>query len=458
MQLQQKKPCCRLIRRRRRSSVCAAGIPTMTMTMSILLVIVGFWSPEFTATAAAAATKPSGFSRNQKIAPQPTTILSPIPNLASSWAASEIQSTTIAIPFLFGVEDDANHSHNELDSTSTTTDPTTTTLTAKTNAVVVIFKTTGASSSTVIHERGVHARWSSSTRSSSSNTPPRRRQGFGGIPLAATDPRQPQQRWTLLGDSAVWCSMTGFAPDVDYLTRLLQHSAERHRVWYDSSSSCSHGGAALSTTPPLPLVHRFAKVLRDAGQWQGGGRPYGIQALIIGLDRSSRSSSSSSSRGGSSQHNKDATSSFSNNASNDLQLYTLDPSGGFRHWAGQRGTAIGRHAASIRTFLSHHSPRTNSTNTPQQRDEDCFLSSRNASQAIRRGLQACLQQEHASSTTTSNDGYDGWILWPDETSGELCVVRIDSAFLDDVRTSIVQEFNDDDDNNNKSVETGEIAS
>ena len=104
-------------------------------------------------------------------------------------------------------------------------------------------------------------------------------------------------------------TFTGFTPDVHHLSLRLAKSYSNHLHLY--------GGMPMRTDK---VAQSLADVVRSAAS--GEGRPYGVQALVVG-DRP---------------------------RSQQLQLYTIDPAGGCTHWSGG-GTAIGKDAELVRKCL-----------------------------------------------------------------------------------------------------------
>ena len=110
-------------------------------------------------------------------------------------------------------------------------------------------------------------------------------------------------------------AMTGFASDVNHLVRYVANAISEHEYLY--------GGE-------VPSVHSIvrstlASYVRDATT-HGGSRPYGIQGLMVGHDRE-------------------------NSKSAKLEMFTVDPSGIFRHCVGGVA-AIGKDAETVRSSMS----------------------------------------------------------------------------------------------------------
>jgi 20S proteasome alpha/beta subunit len=185
-------------------------------------------------------------------------------------------------------------------------------------------------------------------------------------------------RWMLVSDGGL-CAMTGLAADVDFLSRSLQKQMDWQRVVYE--------GSFVGTA--RQLVRHLSEMLQRATE-SYGGRPFGVQALVVGQS--------------STEHM--------------LQLYTVDPSGGFRHWG--TGTAIGRGASLVRKqlygILSEHG-------TPHPA---------NAADALQVALKASFLTMKETNTNVDNDSYQALLVWTDDRD-RVCVGAIDD---DDVRKCI----------------------
>ena len=112
-----------------------------------------------------------------------------------------------------------------------------------------------------------------------------------------------------VGTPPLLAAFTGFTPDVHHLSLRLAKTYSSHLHLY--------GGIPMRTDR---AAQNLADVVRSAAS--GEGRPYGVQALVVG-DRP---------------------------RSQQLQLYTIDPAGGCTHWSGG-GTAIGKDAELVRKCL-----------------------------------------------------------------------------------------------------------
>jgi 20S proteasome alpha/beta subunit len=126
--------------------------------------------------------------------------------------------------------------------------------------------------------------------------------------------------------SGLLMAATGFAPDADYILNVAAGRIFSRISIYDTPSSLSK--SSTKSVDPHRLVREdLAPMMMDATM-SGGGRPFGVQLLVVGQSTLSRQSS------------------------NDcpLEIYTIDPSGGWRSCIGS-GTAVGRGAEKVRVLL-----------------------------------------------------------------------------------------------------------
>jgi 20S proteasome alpha/beta subunit len=131
--------------------------------------------------------------------------------------------------------------------------------------------------------------------------------------------------------------MTGFAPDVNHLLRSFANTALQYEY---IMSSCGGGSSTDSDllqqepTKTIPVrklvIQGISKELRNAAL-SNNGRPYGVQALMVGRKPS-------------------------------LEIYTVDSIGGWTHWGGG-ATAIGRNNQKIRIHLAAELQKRNNNNT-----------------------------------------------------------------------------------------------
>ena len=112
------------------------------------------------------------------------------------------------------------------------------------------------------------------------------------------------------GISPLLVAFTGFTPDVHHLTLRAAKDYSDHLRLY--------GGMPMRTDK---VATNLAGVVRSEAS-SDGGRPFGVQALVVG-DRP---------------------------RSKQLQLYTIDPAGGCTHWSGG-ATVIGKDAELVRKCL-----------------------------------------------------------------------------------------------------------
>jgi len=132
---------------------------------------------------------------------------------------------------------------------------------------------------------------------------------------------------------------TGFSPDVDHILNVAAGRVFSRISVYDApsfiSSSSSSSTSGKSVDPHRLVREDLSSMMIDAAMSEGA-RPLGIQLLVIGQ-------SALSSKG----------------SNNSLEIYTIDPSGGFRSCIG-RGSAIGRGAQRVCSSLMKEEKRSNS--------------------------------------------------------------------------------------------------
>lgn len=132
----------------------------------------------------------------------------------------------------------------------------------------------------------------------------------------------------LHAQSGLLIAATGFSPDVDHILNVAAGRVFSRISVYDAPSfiSSSSSTSGKSVDPHRLVREDLSSMMIDAAMSEGA-RPLGIQLLVIGQ-------SSLSSKG----------------SNNSLEIYTIDPSGGFRSCIG-RGTAIGRGAQRVCSSL-----------------------------------------------------------------------------------------------------------
>jgi len=198
-----------------------------------------------------------------------------------------------------------------------------------------------------------------------------------GLKLSRLDDTAPAafNRWTQLGGSSM-CAMTGFASDVQHLTGVTLNQVESHQALY------SHAMSVES------IVRQLALVVQRAARSQGG-RPFGVQALIVGLDVKGK-----------------------------FQLYTVDPTGGWLHYGGG-ATAVGRGAQDVRALLYTALKSAAST-----RDDD-------SSEALRVAISSLIGK--SLKDDDKNEDYssklEALLVWKSET-GSCCVSKIGDTEID----------------------------
>jgi hypothetical protein len=151
-------------------------------------------------------------------------------------------------------------------------------------------------------------------------------------------PFLPAQLRILHAPSGLIVAATGFAPDIDHILhvaagRVLSRSSIFDDDGGGALSSYSRGGKK-SVDPHRLLREDLSSLMIDATM-SDGGRPWGVQLLVIGQSALSTTATAHS--------------------SSTLEMYTLDPSGGWRSYCDSSsrssGTAIGRGAERVRSCL-----------------------------------------------------------------------------------------------------------
>ena len=142
----------------------------------------------------------------------------------------------------------------------------------------------------------------------------------------------------LHAQSGLLIAATGFSPDVDHILNVAAGRVFSRISVYDAPSFISSSSTSGKSVDPHRLVREdLSSMMIDAAMSEGA-RPLGIQLLVIG---------------------QSALSSKASN--NSLEIYTIDPSGGFRSCIG-RGSAIGRGAQRVCSSLIMKEEKLNNNN------------------------------------------------------------------------------------------------
>jgi len=132
--------------------------------------------------------------------------------------------------------------------------------------------------------------------------------------------------------SGLLVAATGFAPDADHVLGVAAGRVLSRISVFDAAA----GGRSVD---PHRLVREDLSAMMIDAAMSDGGRPLGLQLLVVGT--SALSSSSRRRRSTTTEEEDELLS---------LELYTVDPSGGWRSCAGS-GTAVGRGAKGVRSSL-----------------------------------------------------------------------------------------------------------
>lgn len=349
-------------------------------------------------------------------------LLAPMENFQSSWVASSIQGTTLAVPFQWHNNDSNSNSNNDTESSKDDT--------KELDAVVVVLRYTATATAGDPRRRRLSAesRADDNDENGEMVTLTRTMGGLRILPSERSVRTGGPSRWTMLGPTA-FVAMTGLVADVDHLTRILLYQVNHvHRSTHDGSTMGTHVPLL-----PLQLVHALSNQLQDAGR-AFEGRPYGIQALLIGYDprrRRCRDDTPSAPDG--------TAPTTTTRPSSALRIYTLDPSGGYRHWLS--GTAVGRDAAAVRRHLCGRRTATPTTAPPDR-------SAASGRTALATALRAFLRAQRTTTTAVplarpssdEEDRYEALLLWLPHDGDPLGVATIDPKQVDAVREAVVAEL------------------
>ncbi|KAL7570846.1 hypothetical protein ACA910_018913 [Epithemia clementina (nom. ined.)] len=244
-----------------------------------------------------------------------------------------------------------------------------------------------------------------------------------------TQPPQQKRHWKAVSPT-VLCAMTGFLPDVDYLHRRLQTQWEVHNFIYPALPA--QQTTTLDIQTMAQALGQWTREYLDTYQ-----RPLGMQALLMGMPRTSRRNLGSGSRPA------------------PWRLYTIDPSGQVRSWNGG-ATVIGQQAHVVRQQLHNElqkalvveqgdqQPQEQQTTQPKPMEQHSdkttrklFLSPQRALQVVVKALsRTFLKEEHQpqqpqgarrwlnfqSTTSSSEEDTDdsswleAWLVWQDSSN------------------------------------------
>lgn len=274
---------------------------------------------------------------------------------------------------------------------------------------------------------------------------------YADIPISQLD-HASSLRWTLLGlpsdtpnNNCNLCllAMTGLFVDIDYLTRQVQSMIHQYRIIFEESDHEANTDIMLSSTSSSPnpkstrlfnqVVLKLCYLLREATMYTNS-RPYGVQALLIGMngatiERIVRKNNRNDSHP-LTVTNSSHTTTFLQRITSLLRIYTIDPSGSYHHWS--QGTAIGRNAGIIRQRLC----RLLSASLPDGEPTNGYEALRIAIHAsmikvpiVRNNLEnddSILQPMHdhdsddmASPTMQQSDEYEAYLVWHDTNQNNI---------------------------------------
>lgn len=127
--------------------------------------------------------------------------------------------------------------------------------------------------------------------------------------------------------SGLLVAATGFAPDADHILNVAAGRVFSRISVFDAPSPSSI--TSSKSVDPHRLVREDLSAMMIDAAMANGGRPLGVQLLVVG---------------------QSALSNRRRTNDRPLEIYTIDPSGGWRSCV-QRGTAVGRGAEKVCTSL-----------------------------------------------------------------------------------------------------------
>ncbi|KAL7516762.1 hypothetical protein ACHAWX_001744 [Stephanocyclus meneghinianus] len=122
--------------------------------------------------------------------------------------------------------------------------------------------------------------------------------------------------------SGLLVAATGFKPDIDHLMHVAAGKVLARTAIYDATLGSS-GRSGKSIDPHRLVREDLSSIIMEEALASDGARPFGVQLLVIGQSTQA----------------------------NHLEIYTIDPSGGWRSHVGW-GTAVGRGADRVRDSFS----------------------------------------------------------------------------------------------------------
>jgi len=196
--------------------------------------------------------------------------------------------------------------------------------------------------------------------------------------------------------------MTGLASDIDYVTSVVQKQVDDHRKIFDGASS-----AKTYVQSTSDIVQILSDILQRETRYDGQ-RPLGIQVLLVGRDPK-------------------AYTNQLHRTAHAFKIFTLDPSGGYRHWGG--GAAIGRNAAFVRKQL-------------QEQSSSMDAGRVKGISALQLCLRSSMKARREESTKGGelSDEYEALLLW--EENENFCVASIDPKQINDMRMELQAELDD----------------
>jgi 20S proteasome alpha/beta subunit len=221
--------------------------------------------------------------------------------------------------------------------------------------------------------------------------------------------------------------MTGFVPDVNHLLRSFANTALLYEHVLSSSCSSSSSSSDVqpeqttsTTTIPVKklVVQGISRELRNAAM-SNNGRPYGVQALVVGRKPK-------------------------------LTIYTVDSIGGWTHWGGG-ATAIGRYDQKVRVNLAAELKKRNNDIRQLTMDDAvkialiCMLKASSLSSSPRLTKAAATTQttdedsleDHDSILSLSGQNFNAVVVFG---SPQKSTVRLTPTYLASVYNKVMEDY------------------
>lgn len=214
-------------------------------------------------------------------------------------------------------------------------------------------------------------------------------------------PFLPAQLRILHAPTGLLVAATGFAPDIDHILHVAAGRVlSRLSIFDDGGGTLSsYSRVGKKSVDPHRLLREDLSSLMIDATMTDGGRPWGVQLLVIG---------------------QSALSTVTAHSLSKLEMYTLDPSGGWRSYCDSSsrsiGTAIGRGAERVRSCLQRQmmERRTLQLSSSTTDDDDDDVMSFGWKVALDRAMMASMigldDQQNDDENLSNNDDNNNNVL------------------------------------------------